>query len=99
MTTTHRTIESKTVLQPRQAARGFVEATVFHGGPVVLDPFLALTDFHMTLPTFAPHPHAGFSAVTYMFRDGVGSFRNRDTSATRASSSRAPCTGRRRARG
>lgn len=79
MTAMHRTIESKTVLQPRHAARGFVEATVFHGGPVVLDPFLALTDFHMTLPTFAPHPHAGFSAVTYMFRDGVGSFRNRDS--------------------
>jgi redox-sensitive bicupin YhaK (pirin superfamily) len=79
MTTMHRTIESRTVLQPRQAARGFVEATVFHGGPVVLDPFLALTDFHMTQPTFAPLPHAGFSAVTYMFRDGVGAFRNRDS--------------------
>jgi redox-sensitive bicupin YhaK (pirin superfamily) len=52
---------------------------VFHGGPVDLDPFLALTDFHMSSPTFAPHPHAGFSAVTYMFRDSAGSFRNRDS--------------------
>lgn len=79
MNNLHRTIESMTVLSPRTATPGFVEATVFHGGPVALDPFLALTDFHMTQPTFAPHPHAGFSAVTYMFRDAVGSFRNRDS--------------------
>lgn len=79
MNTSPRTIETMTVLRPREAAPGFVEATAFHGGAVVLDPFLALTDFHMTQPTFAPHPHAGFSAVTYMFRDAVGSFRNRDS--------------------
>lgn len=30
-------------------------------------------------PTFPPHPHAGFSAVTWMFEDGDGAFRNRDT--------------------
>jgi redox-sensitive bicupin YhaK (pirin superfamily) len=79
MTTTTRTIGSRVSLAPSQAAPGFVEATVFHGGPVDLDPFLAITDFHMSQPTFAPHPHAGFSAVTYMFRDSVGAFRNRDS--------------------
>jgi len=73
------TIESMTTLRAQESAPGFVEATVFDGGAVVLDPFLALTDFHMSRPTFAPHPHAGFSAVTYMFRDSVGSFRNRDS--------------------
>lgn len=79
MTTSDWTIESVTTMRPREAAPGFLEATVFHGGEVVLDPFLALTDFHMSRPTFAPHPHAGFSAVTYMFRDSAGSFRNRDS--------------------
>lgn len=72
-------VTSRTVLRPHESAPGFVEDTAFHGGAVELDPFLALTDFHMTQPTFAPHPHAGFSAVTYMFRDSAGSFRNRDS--------------------
>ncbi|MDX2010798.1 MAG: pirin family protein [Myxococcaceae bacterium] len=44
-----------------------------------LDPFLNLDDFHMSQPTFPPHPHAGFSAVTYLFEDSKGSFRNRDS--------------------
>jgi redox-sensitive bicupin YhaK (pirin superfamily) len=79
MNQTSQSVASMTVLAPRQAAPGFVEATVFHGGPVTLDPLLAITDFHMSQPTFAPHPHAGFSAVTYMFRDSAGSFRNRDS--------------------
>lgn len=74
-----RRVGSSIALHHRQASPGFLEATVFHGGPVDLDPFLAITDFHMSQPTFAPHPHAGFSAVTYMFRDSQGSFRNRDS--------------------
>jgi redox-sensitive bicupin YhaK (pirin superfamily) len=45
-----------------------------------LDPFLNLDDFHMSQPTFPPHPHAGFSAVTYLFEDSPGAFRNRDSS-------------------
>lgn len=44
-----------------------------------LDPFLNLDDFLMSEPTFPPHPHAGFSAVTYIFEDSAGSFRNRDS--------------------
>lgn len=44
-----------------------------------LDPFLNLDDFHMAQPTFPPHPHAGFSAVTYLFEDSQGSFQNRDS--------------------
>lgn len=44
-----------------------------------LDPFLNLDDFHMSAPTFRPHPHAGFSAVTYLFEDSAGAFQNRDS--------------------
>jgi len=44
-----------------------------------VDPFLQLDHFYMRAPIFAPHPHAGFSAVTYLFEDSVGSFQNRDS--------------------
>ena len=52
------------------------EATLGRGA---LDPFLAGDEFVMRDPTFPPHPHAAFSAVTWMFGDGEGAFRNRDS--------------------
>jgi quercetin 2,3-dioxygenase len=45
----------------------------------LLDPFLVLTDFQMPRAFFPPHPHAGFSVMTYMFEDSVGAFINRDS--------------------
>jgi redox-sensitive bicupin YhaK (pirin superfamily) len=33
----------------------------------------------MTEPTFGTHPHAGLSAVTVLFEDSEGTFRNRDS--------------------
>lgn len=44
-----------------------------------MDPCLTIDHFLMDEPTFRPHPHAGFSAVTVMFEDSAGSFRNRDS--------------------
>jgi redox-sensitive bicupin YhaK (pirin superfamily) len=44
-----------------------------------LDSVIAIDHFHMRAPVFAPHPHAGFSAVTYLFEDGEGEFENRDS--------------------
>jgi redox-sensitive bicupin YhaK (pirin superfamily) len=38
----------------------------------------------MTQPTFAEHPHQGFSAVTYMFEDSEGSFFNEDSQGDRS---------------
>jgi redox-sensitive bicupin YhaK (pirin superfamily) len=49
-----------------------------------IDPFIQLDHFYMRAPIFAPHPHAGFSAVTYMFEDSAGSFQNRDSLGDRA---------------
>ncbi len=40
---------------------------------------LNIDHFHMSQPTFPPHPHAGFSAVTYMLEDSAGGFDNRDS--------------------
>ena len=46
-----------------------------------VDPFLQIDHFRMRQPVFPPHPHAGFSAVTYMFEDSEGAFVNRDSLA------------------
>jgi quercetin 2,3-dioxygenase len=44
-----------------------------------IDPFIILTDFFMPKAFFPPHPHAGFSVMTYMFLDSEGAFINRDS--------------------
>jgi redox-sensitive bicupin YhaK (pirin superfamily) len=49
-----------------------------------LDPFMDVTLFSMSLPTFPPHPHAGFSAVTYMLPESEGAFINRDSLGDRS---------------
>ena len=50
-----------------------------------VDPFLQIDHFFMSAPIFSPHPHAGFSAVTYMLEDSEGSFVNRDTMSAKDS--------------
>jgi redox-sensitive bicupin YhaK (pirin superfamily) len=42
-------------------------------------PVLVLDDFRVTGRPFGPHPHAGFSAITYVLEDSQGSLRNRDS--------------------
>lgn len=49
-----------------------------------LDPFLQVDHFRMAHPTFPPHPHAGMSAVTYMFEDAETGFVNRDSLGDRS---------------
>lgn len=65
----------------RQPGPGFLIARLSESmfGLGGLDPFIAGDEFVMGEPTFPPHPHAGFSAVTWMFEDGEGAFTNRDT--------------------
>ena len=48
-----------------------------------LDPFIYLVEFWMRAPTFDPHPHAGFSAITYLFDDSTGAMLNRDSQGDR----------------
>ncbi|HEX7781598.1 MAG TPA: pirin family protein [Sphingobium sp.] len=43
------------------------------------DPFLNLDHFRMGGPTFPPHAHAGFSAVTYMLPESQAGMHNRDS--------------------
>jgi redox-sensitive bicupin YhaK (pirin superfamily) len=44
-----------------------------------LDPFMGIDHAWMSAPTFPPHPHAGFSAVTYLFPDSETGIANRDS--------------------
>jgi redox-sensitive bicupin YhaK (pirin superfamily) len=45
----------------------------------LIDPVVMLDHFHMTAPTFEPHPHAGISAVTYVFEDSASPHFNYDS--------------------
>jgi hypothetical protein len=49
-----------------------------------IDPFIVLTEFWMPHAFFPPHPHAGFSVMTYMFLDSEGAFINRDSLGDRS---------------
>lgn len=44
-----------------------------------MDPLVMVDHYVMTEPTFGVHPHAGMSAVSLLFEDGVGRFHNRDS--------------------
>jgi redox-sensitive bicupin YhaK (pirin superfamily) len=48
------------------------------------DPIINVDHFFMSAPTFPPHPHAGFSAVTYMLENSAGGFRNQDSQGNRS---------------
>ena len=45
----------------------------------LLDPFIMVDHFRMSESVFAPHPHAGFSAVTYLFDDSATGLISRDS--------------------
>lgn len=48
-----------------------------------IDPFLGVDHAWMSQPTFPPHPHAGFSAVSYLFLDSETGVQNRDSLGTK----------------
>ena len=79
-----RGIAARVDLELQRMTKGFSAYGLRAGGPIALDPFLNLDDFVMSEPTFPPHPHAGFSAVTYMFEDSDGAFINRDSLGDRS---------------
>jgi hypothetical protein len=70
-------------LVTRRLSPGFV-AVGLRGHHVPTGHVLNIDHFHMAQPTFPPHPHAGFSAVTYMLEDSAGGFVNRDSRGDRS---------------
>jgi redox-sensitive bicupin YhaK (pirin superfamily) len=49
----------------------------------LIDPFLGVDHAWMSGPTFPPHPHAGFSAICYVFLDAETGLANRDSRGSR----------------
>jgi redox-sensitive bicupin YhaK (pirin superfamily) len=75
------TIEFSTLVaaQSRGAADAFAVSSIDtqalgHDGPIVV-----LDHFRVTGRPFTPHPHAGFSTVTYVFEDSESGLRSRDS--------------------
>jgi len=70
-----------TTARMQRANRGsHFRAYSLHGSdPALTDPFLGIDHAWMSAPTFPPHPHAGFSAVTYLFLDSETGIANRDS--------------------
>jgi len=74
-----------TTVRMQRANRGsHFRAYRLHGeNPTQLDPFMGIDHAWMSEPTFPPHPHAGFSAVTYLFLDSETGITNRDSNGNR----------------
>jgi len=80
MSTIYRNIASVGGASKRPGSHDFSAANVSSSSVGRdIDPLIGIDHFHMRAPKFAPHPHAGFSAVTYLFEDGEGEFINRDS--------------------
>lgn len=77
--TSHQPIQ----LQEHRLSRGF-RAVGLRGARVPAGHVLNIDHFHMSMPTFPSHPHAGFSAVTYMLEDSAGAIVNRDSLGDRS---------------
>ena len=70
-----RPIQSK----PRGRSPFSVKSIDLHERGEYVSPIAALDDFRVSGRPFPPHPHAGFSAVTYVFEDSVGDLRSGDS--------------------
>lgn len=68
------------LLQPqRHRIGGGFQAEGWREPLALLDPFIMVDHFRMSEAVFAPHPHAGFSAVTYLFDDSATGLVSRDS--------------------
>lgn len=75
-------IQFSPVVSARQSASGgtfSVRAVDLGSLGEYASPVLVLDQFRVTGRPFPPHPHAGFSAVTYVFEDSETGVRSRDS--------------------
>lgn len=71
-------------LQRMNIGSGFRAYSLRGGGMAEpIDPFLGVDHAWMSAATFQPHPHAGFSAVSYLFLDSETGIDNRDSLGSR----------------
>lgn len=73
-----------TQLKSMNIGTGF-QAYSLRGGEMAepIDPFLGVDHAWMSVPTFPAHPHAGFSAVSYVFMDSETGIHNQDSLGNR----------------
>ncbi len=65
---------------PLSIGAGFTALTFREGKfEQLMDPFVLVDHYKMTMSTFGEHPHAGLSAVSVLFEDSEGKFHNRDS--------------------
>lgn len=77
-------MQATALLQPINHGRQFRALTLTadqFAKPI--DPFLGVDHVWISGPTFPPHPHAGFSAVSYLFPDSETGIDNRDSHGQR----------------
>lgn len=74
----------ETIIAPIQRANhgSHFRAYGLRGVAELIDPFINIDHAWMSAPTFPPHPHAGFSAVSYVFLDSETGLNNRDSIGT-----------------
>lgn len=74
-----------TVIAPLQRANhgSHFRAYALRGSAALIDPFIGIDHAWMSAPTFPPHPHAGFSAVSYIFLGSETGIDNSDSLGTR----------------
>lgn len=70
-------------LTEHRVSPGFTTVSL-RKGLLPMGHILNVDHFKMSEPTFPPHPHAGFSAVTYMLPWSAGAFVNRDSLGDRS---------------
>jgi redox-sensitive bicupin YhaK (pirin superfamily) len=67
-------------LRVNQRGPGLLTRDIDPSGPGgSLDPFISVSLFEMTGPAFPPHPHAGFSVVTYILPESENGFVAQDS--------------------
>lgn len=83
------------VIAPIQRANhgGHFRAYGLRGVAELIDPFLGVDHYWMSAPTFPAHPHAGISAVSYLFLDSETGMVNRDSIGTHNLIQPVACTG------
>jgi redox-sensitive bicupin YhaK (pirin superfamily) len=68
-------------MQPMRHGSDF-QAWTLRSSSASIDPYLGVDHAWMGAPTFGAHPHAGMSAVSYVFPDSAGGVHNKDSIGT-----------------
>ncbi|MFB2733215.1 pirin family protein [Shewanella mangrovisoli] len=72
------------IVTTQQVSHGaHFRAQVLRGYQQKINPFIAVDHAWMSGPTFPPHSHAGFSAVSYVFLDSESGIDNRDSTGVK----------------